>query len=232
MIKTVLLFDIDGTLLLTGGAGQIAIDQAFEELFGVADAWGNCHPDGKTDAIIFQEIAQEALGRDLSAQELKDFIQAYTDRFPQALLDSSNFRLMPGVVQLLDKLSAMPELLLGVATGNVQDTSWMKLKHAKLDHYFSFGGFGCDSSVRAEIIAAAMQRAGDKGAKAVSPNQYYIIGDTPKDIACAKANDAKCIAVATGSYALDELNTHQPEHVLIDLTDHTNFLDIIGVEAK
>ncbi len=231
MIKTVLLFDIDGTLLLTGGAGQIAFEQAFEELFGVSDSWGNCHPDGKTDAIIFQEIAQEALGRELNDQELKALIQLYTDRFPQALLDSSNFRLMPGVVRLLDQLSTKSELLLGVATGNVQNTSWMKLKHARLDHYFSFGGFGCDSHIRAEIISAAMQRAKHYGAKEVPSNQYYIIGDTPKDIACAKANNAKCIAVATGSYSIDDLNAYQPEYTLADLSNQTFFLQILNIES-
>lgn len=205
-VRRVLLFDIDGTLLLTGGAGQVAFERAFEECFGVADSWGSVVPDGKTDPVIFSEIARKALGRDIDSGEYDALCRKYLDYFPVALERSERFRLMQGVERLLAELEGQREFLLGVATGNLESAAWDKLRRAKLDRFFRFGGFGSDAGLRAELVRRAMDRGRElaRGSR-LEPRDFVVIGDTPLDVAAARANGASVVAVATGSYPAREL---------------------------
>ncbi len=216
-VRRVLLFDIDGTLLLTGGAGQVAFERAFEECFGVANSWGSVVPDGKTDPVIFSEIARQALGREIDSAEYDALCRKYLTYFTPALERSERFRLMRGVEALLVELEARSELLLGVATGNLEAAAWDKLRRAGLDRFFRFGGFGSDAGLRAELVRRAMDRARDlaRGSD-LAPRDFVVIGDTPLDVAAARANGASVVAVATGSYPVRELEACGADLVLED----------------
>lgn len=217
--RKALLFDIDGTLLLTGGAGLEAFERAFEECFGVAGAWGAVVPDGKTDPIIFGEIARTSLGRDMTPAEYDDLCRRYLEYFPGALMRSERFRVLRGVEALLERLAAAEDLLLGVATGNLEAAAWHKLKRGGLDRFFGFGGFGSDAARRADLVGHAIRRGRERSLPAVlRPGDFVVIGDTPLDVAAAKANGAPCVAVATGSYSARELEASGADLTLEDLS--------------
>lgn len=219
-IRATLLFDIDGTLLLTGGAGQVAFERAFEECFGVSDAWGDVVPDGKTDPVIFGEIARRAIGRDLEAAEYEDLCARYLSYFPEALQRSERFRVMPGIPELLADLKRRPEYLLGVATGNLEAAAWHKLRRGELHDYFCFGGFGSDAAKRAELVRKAIERARQEAPDAAhEPERCVVIGDTVLDVAAAKANGTRVVGVATGGYPAAELLASGADLVLEDFTD-------------
>lgn len=219
-IHATLLFDIDGTLLLTGGAGQVAFERAFEECFGVRDSWGDVIPDGKTDPVIFGEIARRVIGRDLEAAEYEDLCGRYLRYFPEALRLSDRFRVMPGIPELLAKLKTRPEYLLGVATGNLEAAAWHKLRRGDLHDYFCFGGFGSDAAKRADLVGMAITRARQKAPDAAhQPEHCVVIGDTVLDVAAAKANGTRVVGVATGGYPAGDLLASGADLVLEDFTD-------------
>jgi len=228
MAKKILLFDIDATLLLTGGAGQIAFDEAFFHCFGIKDAWGDTKPHGKTDPVIFQEIALRVLGRRLSGEETERLSGRYLDRFPSALEEAPRFRLMPGIPRLLEDLSRRQDVLLGVATGNYERSTWAKLERGKLRHFFAFAGSASDSKLRDEIVRTAIERAGAKLDGDLSgPHDIIVIGDTPMDIASGKANGARTVGVATGLYTYDQLKACSPDFCFRDFSDSGAFMHVL-----
>ncbi len=222
-----LLFDIDGTLLLTGGAGRIAFEKAFFELFGIENAWGQTLPDGKTDPAIIQEIAQKTIRRILSEEEYKKLCQRYLSYFSGEIGNSPRFRLLPGVPELLEQLAKIKELTLGIATGNFKEAAMLKLEKGSLRHYFLFGGFGCDSHERVGILTAAIERGGKILGATFSPSQIFVIGDTPQDILAAKKIGAHSIAVATGRLKEKELASHAPAYLFPDLKNTHKFLQAV-----
>ena len=135
-MKKLLLFDIDGTLLLTGGAGKVAFEEAFEELFEVPNAWRNLDPHGKTDPAIFDEVATRELGRLLTPGEFDLLMERYEDIFEERIHESPRFELMPGVVEILEHLSRDPEIFLALGTGNFERAGRMKLSRGGIEHYF------------------------------------------------------------------------------------------------
>jgi len=136
MKTKLLLFDIDGTLLLTGGCGKIALERAFLDIFKVPHAWNNIVPDGKTDPLIMDEMALHSLHRNLTLHEHEKIKRRYEEYFLEEISSPMRFRLMPGVGKLLRLLQAQSHCLLGIATGNFEVTSWAKLKFAGLDSFF------------------------------------------------------------------------------------------------
>src|SRR3989338_1935415 len=177
-MKKILLFDIDGTLLLTGGVGKIAFEKAFDELFGIPDAWGDTIPDGKTDPIIIGEIVAKTLGRPLSQIEYSRLAERYLRYFRNEIRDAPNFRLMPGVSALLNSLSKTENVSLGIATGNLEEAAWLKLERGGIRHFFPFGGFGSDSNERSEIIQIAIKHGEKTLGRKFDAKEIYIIGDT------------------------------------------------------
>jgi len=157
-MKKMLLFDIDGTLLLTGGAGKVAFDRAFKEVLSVDDAWGDTAPHGKTDPVIVSEIAHRTIGRAITEEEYDRLTELYSLYFGEAIGDSPLFRLMPGVPELLERLAEDKNYFLGIQTGNLEETARHKLERGNIAHYFSFGGYGSDSGDRPEILASAIKR--------------------------------------------------------------------------
>ncbi len=183
------LFDIDGTLLHAHGSGRGAFDAVFEAHHGVADASRGIRYGGKTDPAIVDEIFAARLGRAASEAERAAFLDAYVPRL-RAMLAEQGVEVLAGVRETLAFLRGKARL--GVATGNIRAGADAKLETAKLGEHFELGGYGCDSPVRAELVAAAIRRAGNV-------DEVVIVGDTIHDIAAARACGATVCAVATGA---------------------------------
>jgi len=226
MLKT-LLFDIDGTLLLTGGVGKHAFERVFSELFGVEGAWKGLVPDGKTDPLIIEELIKTNLSQPISAKERDALTHRYQEYFDQHIDDFPGFHLMPGIQSLLDRLHTSGDYLIGLETGNFEQVAWSKVRRGGLRSYFSFGGFGSDSADRAHILEIAIQRAQKKHALEIDPKQIVVIGDAPQDIQAAKQFGVRCIAVATGRRDKAELQAFGPDIVLDDLSDYDQFIRAI-----
>lgn len=224
MHSKLLLFDIDGTLLLTGGAGKIAFEKAFEELFEIPDSWGDLDPHGKTDLAIFDEVAQRKLGRLLTPGESDLLMELYEELFEAHILRSPRFELMPGVVEILEHLSRDPSVFLALATGNFEGAGHMKLKRGKIDHYFQTGGFGNDARERDKILLAAIRYSEELARKRFEEDKIFVIGDTEHDIAAAKKAGLQSIAVLTNGRTHQHFKSDPPDHILKDLTDIPAFL--------
>jgi len=232
MPSQLLLFDIDGTLLLTGGAGKIAFEEAFEELFEIPDSWGDLDPHGKTDPAIFDEVAQRKLGRLLTAGESDLLMELYEELFEAHILRSPRFELMPGVAEILEYLSKDPTLFLALATGNFEGAGHMKLKRGKIDHYFQTGGFGNDARERDKILLAAVQYSEELARKSFEKNRIFVIGDTEHDISAAKKAGLRSIAVLTNGRTHQHFQQDPPDYILQDLTDITAFMACLNRSSK
>ena len=201
------LFDIDGTLLLSGGAGTRSLYRAFQIRYGIEPDWTLIRFDGKTDPLIIEEIISQ-YGVDAEpGQELYD---TYLSILPDEIRRSPNFQVLAGARELVIHLSADPNCLIGLATGNVETGARLKVERAGLSAYFPFGGYGSDSGDRTELIRTAIRRGGELAAPRV-PDKVFVIGDTPRDIRHGRAAGASTIAVATGNYGLEELRSHDPD---------------------
>jgi phosphoglycolate phosphatase-like HAD superfamily hydrolase len=227
MKKTLLLFDIDGTLLLTGGAGKVAFEEAFDELFEIPDAWGDLDPHGKTDPAIFDEVAQRKLGRLLTEGESDLLMELYEELFEAHILRSPRFELMPGVVEILEHLSKDPSVFLALATGNFEGAGHMKLKRGNIDHYFHTGGFGNDARERDKIVLAAVAYSEELAKQRFTKDRIFVIGDTEHDITAAKKAGVRSIAVLTNGRTHQSFEKDPPEHILKDLTDIPAFMNCI-----
>lgn len=193
-MHVVYLFDIDGTLLHAHGSGRTAFDAVFAEQHGIANASEGIRYGGKTDPQIVNEIYAARLGRPATSDEHAAFIAAYLPRL-RALLAVHPVEVLPGVHDALAFLRDRREVVLGVATGNVREGAAAKLGAAKLESWFKFGGYGCDSHVRAELVAKAAER----GRADREVREVIVVGDTIHDISAARACGATVCAVATGS---------------------------------
>jgi phosphoglycolate phosphatase len=198
------LFDIDGTLLVTGGAGGTAWQRAFQELHGV-DANVAEHTDaGMTDPEIAAIIFREVIGRDGSQEERSKAIAAYLRHLPETVAESPGYRVMPGVEALLDSLIDGGALL-GLVTGNIEAAAHIKLSRAGLNRFFSFGGYGSDSADRIEVTKQALRRGELVSGGSLDGGGCLVVGDTPRDVAAGHGAELKVVGVATGSYTVDEL---------------------------
>lgn len=224
-----LLFDIDGTLLLSGGAGRRAIDRAFLELYGIDDAFGSLVPDGKTDPLIFREIAADR-GLDIGDETtaFAELAVCYARHMADEMPRSSGARLMPGVEPLLEHLAGDPGLVLGLLTGNFEATARIKLEHFALDRFFRFGAFGSDDGDRTHLLPIAVRRAERHlGRRIGSGRHVVVIGDTPRDVECALAHGATAVGVAASRYSVRDLEAAGAHHALPDLEDIPGFMRAI-----
>ena len=152
-----LLFDIDGTILLTGGAGTRAANRAFEKIHGVGDAMAGIDAAGKTDPLILREMYGNGLSRDYSDDEAEELYGEYV-LFLEEEIENCRIDIMPGIPYLLDRLSSRTDVMLGIATGNIERVARIKLRKSGLDSHFSFEGFGSDSGSREALIRVAIER--------------------------------------------------------------------------
>ncbi len=220
-MRRLLLFDIDGTLLDAGGAGRSALEDAMLEVYGVGGPFEPLPFDGKTDPAIARAL--------LGARGLDD--DAIDERFG-ALWDAYALRLdielrrtrarvttRPGAVQLVERLVSDGRYAVGLLTGNIERGAWRKLAAARLDDWFAFGAFGSDAERREELPPIALERARAATGTAYEPREAIVIGDTPADIACARAGGTRVVAVATGRFTEAELAAHGPDWVIPSLED-------------
>ncbi|OGC00325.1 hypothetical protein A2V82_17505 [candidate division KSB1 bacterium RBG_16_48_16] len=224
----VLLFDIDGTLILSGGAGLRAMNAAFEQMYGVRDGLVNVQLAGRTDTSIIKE-ALSANGIRCESNQLEGYKEVYYRLLVDEMATPGNSKyLMPGVENLIDELKNRKDIYLGLLTGNWEKSGRIKLRHFGLDASFSFGAFAEDSEYRDRLLPFALSRFEQKYGKRPQPDQVYVIGDTPSDILCAKPHNAKSVAVAAAHYSEEELASYQPDILFKDLSDTDAVLEAIG----
>ncbi len=219
MIRLV-LFDIDGTLIRTAGAGVKAFGRVCETVFHVTDGVARLNFAGRTDSSIVRDFfVQHQI--EPSAQNFQRFYDSYVFWLDH-LLPPCNGWVVPGVREMIDGLRALPQPpLLGLLTGNIRLGAQIKLSHFRLWQYFEVGAFGDDHEDRNQLAAIARERGSRKLNEGLRGDQVLVVGDTPLDIVCGRAINARVLAVATGSYALDELTPHQPDWAVSTLSQVT-----------
>lgn len=222
------LFDIDGTLVLTGGAGVRAMMRACDELVGSSDALHGVAVAGRTDWIILSD-ALERMGRDLDGE----LFAALRDRYVTHLREEIKVpghgvkAVMPGIQALLDDLQARDGVYLGLLTGNFEAGARIKLEYFDLWRYFQCGAFGDDAADRNALVPFAVSRARECGVPELAQRDILVVGDTPHDIACARAAGATPVAVATGMFTTEQLRESGADIVFRDLSDTTAFTSLL-----
>ena len=218
----VCLFDIDGTLLSSGGAGKAAMGAAMASAFGVADS---------ADGVLFSGRTDRAIGKDLfalhgvEATELnwQQFIAAYLHLLP-GYLDTHRGSVLPGISALLPTLARQPAMTLGLLTGNLREGARLKLGHYGIYEHFQFGAFGDHVFDRDEVAKLALAELRERIPQQVRLEDIWVIGDTPLDIQCARAIGVRVLAVATGWHSVELLAETKPDLLLPDLSDPELFL--------
>lgn len=230
VLSTLVLFDIDGTLLLTAGAGRRAIMEALGDLVGDADVFDRVRFDGKTDPQIVSELL-EAGGhhapRDAAIIDL--VCQRYVGLLAIELLQPrSQTTLMPGVMDLLAALEAEPGVMLGLVTGNMAQGAALKLQAGGIaPERFQVGAYGSDSAYRPDLPPIAAGRAAPHFGRVPRGREVVIIGDTPADVTCGRSIDARAIGVATGAYPVTALADAGARLAVADLSDTARLLEVI-----
>jgi phosphoglycolate phosphatase len=223
-----LLFDIDGTLVLSGGAGKRAMNRVFEELYGYANVMEGITLSGRTDDKIMMDAYAKA-GIEFSRAELDRFKERYFEIIKlEMLVDHNGKRIMPGVAQLLPELQKRDDIYLALLTGNWEQGGRTKIGYFGLDHFFPFGAFSDDSAERTELVPIAVRRFQEIFSLSPDPREVYIIGDTPADVQCAKPHGVVSVAVAAASHTVEDLQPFEPDVLLADLADLPRVLEILG----
>jgi len=220
--RTLALFDIDGTILWTDGAGRRAIHSALRDVFGGIGP-SNYWFDGKTDRQIVRDLMRlEGHSDEHIDARMEPLFTRYLDNLRRELKapDHPPPRLLPGVPELLDALEARGDVVLGLLTGNLAEGAAAKLESVGVDfERFRINAFGSDHEHRPELPAIAQRRARETLGLQLEGPSIVVIGDTPADIECGRALGARAIGVATGRYSVEELSKHAPAAVFADLTD-------------
>jgi len=220
------LFDIDGTLIRSGGAGVAALRQALREDFDVGSDADNTEIAGRTDRAIARDMFA-AHGLDHSAQNWEKFQTGYLRRLPQKLATFEG-QVLPGVLRLLEELGDRSDVALGLLTGNMEAGARKKLEHFGLLHHFSFGAYGDRWFDRDDVAREAYHLLKHQFDGQISPQQVWVIGDTPHDVQCARAIGARALAVATGGHSRQQLEACQPDATLDNLTSTADVLATIA----
>ena len=219
-----LLFDIDGTLLLSDGVGRRTIREALSDIVGRPVSSETVSFSGRTDPAIMRDVLLESGCSPEEAEELlpeclSTFAAIFQDR-----VQPENMTVLPGVIELLDTIAERYDRSLGLVTGNLDVTAEAKLKAGGLDGYFSFGAYGSDHEDRNQLPGVAMERARAHGHDPVSTERTVVIGDTEHDIGCSRHAGISVVAVATGKIPYDVLHGHSPDLLLRDLAVHDELL--------
>ncbi len=214
---TVLLFDVDGTLLSAGGAGRRALERAFASRCGTAAPLHDVRFNGMTDPGIVR-AGLEQLGRAADARLVAAILGDYLALLDDELACATAFQVYPGVAALLDTLATCGHVAVGLGTGNVREGARRKLARGGLDGHFGFGGFGSDHEDRAELLRIGAERGAARLGCRPGACRTIVIGDTPHDVAAARAIGAESLAVATGGCATEELRTAGATWTMTDLT--------------
>ncbi len=215
-LPALVLFDIDGTLIDSGGAGARSWKHAFDKLYGIPADIGSHTAAGETDPVVARKTFVGALGRDPTEQELARLFAVYLLRLSEEVRKSEGYRVLEGVEDLLLMLSDAGTML-GIVSGAMEGAARVKLSRADLNKYFVFGGYGTDSDDRARLTQAAIDKAQMLHGHDVSPDRVFVVGDTPLDVEAAKAVGAVSVGVASGKFSEDQLRAAGAAHVLRSL---------------
>lgn len=214
--RRLLLFDIDGTLITSGGAGEWALRDAMRSRFGVEEDLGGILLAGATDKKIAVAMLEKN-GLEPSPENITALLDEYLSHL-ESRMPKHQGRILPGMIELLKVLSTREEAVLALLTGNVIRGAEIKLAHYGVWHHFEFGAFADDHHDRNELGKFARARAFERHGIDFPPDRIYVIGDTPRDIECGRAIGAKTVAIATGHYTLQELATHAPDFLFQDFS--------------
>lgn len=234
-MSRLLLFDIDGTLVDTDGAGREALRRALRSVFGETGPIDDFDFHGRTDPAIVRGLMREAGRRD---EEIEGRLESLWESYLQALPGELERRRQrgrvsacPGVLELLESVAEDPRFTPALVTGNVAAGAWHKLDAADLAHHFTFGAFGSDSARREDLPPLALRRAARQLGREFAPADAVVIGDTPEDVRCARASGIRAVTVATGRHRPEELAEHHPDHVFSDLSDTSAVIDVLSSGA-
>lgn len=229
-MHTLLLFDIDGTLILSGRAGLRALNQAFEQVTGTANAFEGINAAGRTDGFLLDEAARRA-GLTLDSATRHRIQERYFERLAGEILLPGEGRkaVMPGVRALVAALQARSDVVLALLTGNFERSARIKLEYFDLWSPFRFGAFADDGSDRNGLVPIALERAKTHGHD-LRADRVVVIGDTPLDIECAHAGGVRALGVATGSHSAHELREAGAYDVFEDLSETARVLEALGIQ--
>jgi phosphoglycolate phosphatase len=226
MQKILILWDIDGTILHSGGAGMKALEAALGEVFDISGSLAGIDFAGRTDPWIIRQIFAR-FGIEFSPDNLARYVEGYVAILP-AILGESGARVLPGVSKILSQAAEHPGVVQGLLTGNLRRGAETKLGFHGLWDFFPIGAFADDSEIRNELGPHALRRARGHWGLEFPADRVWIVGDTPHDIACARAIGARSLAVATGGSKVHELAGFSPDVVLESLEDSAAFWQAIG----
>ncbi|MBM4144844.1 MAG: HAD family hydrolase [Nitrospira sp.] len=215
------LFDIDGTLIDSGGAGVRSLDLALKDLFSIENGFHGISMAGKTDTQIIKE---GIIKHGLSASGTIDaVIKAYLN-YLRREINNDRKHVKPGIYEALKELKPLQNLGLGLLTGNIEQGARIKLEPFRLNEYFPAGAFGSDDEDRNNLLPIALKRFEELFQQKIEPDNCIIVGDTPRDVECAHIYGAMCIAVATGPYSYNDLIEAGADYVVQDLSDRNALL--------
>ena len=223
--RRLFLFDIDGTLISSGGAGEAALKDAMLSRFGVEEDLDGIILAGATDGRIARELLEKH-SISVSPENVSALLDTYLGHLTERI-GRHDGRLLPGIVSLLNVLSERTDVVLALLTGNVSRGAKIKLTHYGVWDFFEFGAFADDHHDRNELGKFARARALERHGEDFPPSRIYVIGDTPKDIECGRAIGACTVAIATGHYSSAELRDHAPDFLFEDLSDTERVVEIL-----
>lgn len=224
---TLVLWDIDGTIIVSHGAGVRAMERGFQKRFGLPCDLSKIDWAGRTDSWITSEVLRHN-NLPATPENIQAYLEGYLETLPVELANGQQGTVLPGILELLETLHTHPHIAQGLLTGNLRRGAEFKLTHYQVWHYFEFGAFADDSPRRNDLGPHALRRASALHGVEFTAANTFIIGDTPHDIECGKVIGAQTIAVATGNYSLAELQAHQPTAAFADFSDTAAFLRTIG----
>jgi phosphoglycolate phosphatase len=216
--RLAILFDIDGTLINTGGAGAASWRLAFDELYGISADIGKFTDAGMTDPAVGRRTFEAVLKRKPERREFTRLMERRNFYLHQTVQESKGYEVLPGVNELLPKLID-GGYMLGIVTGNVEAAAHVKLHRANLNRFFSFGGYGSDSDERGEVTRIALERASQVYGEKVERDQAFSVGDTPLDVTGAHAAGIECVGVGSHHYTADQLRQAGADYAITSLEE-------------
>jgi len=235
-MPSVILFDIDGTLIRAGGAGRRGLNRAAYNLYGKRNVCRELSLAGRTDLWNFREAVRRATGRGPSSREVERLHREYLRLLPgfvRRAWKSGQYRIAPGIKRLLKRLSRERDVLLGLGTGNMERGARIKLEPSGLNVYFLFGGFGSDAFHRPALLKRAAARARLRAGKnRVRDGDVFVVGDTPLDVRAGKRAGYRTIGVGTGFAKWEDLAASKPDHLARDFRDLDEWLGWFGLGGR
>jgi phosphoglycolate phosphatase len=216
--RIAILFDIDRTLIITGGAGAASWRLGFDELYGIPADIGKFTDTGMTDPDVWRKTFEAVMHRQPERKEFTRVLERRLYYLHQTVEESEGYRVLAGVEELLPKLIE-DGYLLGLVTGNLEAAAHIKLHRAQLNRFFSFGGYGSDSTERGELTKIALMRAALVYGEPVTPEQAIVVGDTPHDVEGAHAAGMKCVGVGSHHFNVEQLRDSGADYAIASLEE-------------